>query len=241
VTRRYGDWETDARTTTKSVTKLGNELRDRWDDWKREAPYDSWEACIRGELGITGDALRMRNMRSRKTATVTPVTAAKLQPVPPPMRPGPTTTAEIERRRQHASVLWQAGHTAKTIADVLGVSKKTAEIDLAAKGSEGRRSRVSKPDEVPDQDYRWRNGDLGITNEESTIERPSFASCETPTAREAIEDIRNQLLIILGGRYQLSLKDRNNLITVLESALERARHGNEEEANSSLAHPRIAG
>lgn len=245
MTRTYTDWEHSVQATMHEdarvqddITALANELRNHWEDWKSESPYNTWEQCIKQELDLSAGALRKRNHDARKVATVTDVTVAKPQPSRQTVKPA--SPAEIERRRNHAASLWQEGHTAEAIAPILGVSRRTIQVDLAAKGAEGRRPPANKPIEIPDNDYHWRNQDLGIADDESTIEQSSFASCETPSATEAIEDVRVQLSLILGSRYRLSLKDRNNLITVLNNALERLHNGNQETQGTSQS-SRIAG
>lgn len=236
--RTYHDWKRDAKQATRSLTELGNELRNRWDDWKLSAPYETFDECIQTELGITAQALRDRNKRARKVATIAPATAATLQSAAP-LRQRQSSPAEIERRREHVFSLWQEGHTARTIAEALGVSKKTVETDMAAKGAEGRRPRHGP--EWEGAVLPWRNEDLDISNEESTTEQPSFAACETPSATEAIEDVRVQLSLLLGGRYHLSLKDRNSLITILDNALRRLQNGENQVAKDSSHSTRVAG
>lgn len=230
--RTYRDWEHDARNSYKSVTKLGNELRDHWDDWKHESPYDSWDECIKAELGITAQALRDRNHKARKkNVSIAPSDTdarARSQGADGKSYPSrPATAIELERRRQLTVQLWHDGWSREIVRDVLGISPGSVRQDLVAMGMENNQPRknVRHTDARPEGDFRWRDEDLP-EEEESTIEQPSFAACETPEAAEAIEDVRIQLALILGGRYHLSLKDRNRLITVLENALERTRrHG----------------
>jgi len=243
-TRSYADWQHEARTTTKSVTALGNELRDRWDDWKKDAPYDRWEDCIQGELGISASALRMRNTRQRRNLTATDVAVSKLQPKRQQHQGKPADAAETERRRQHVAQLREAGYSWDPIREAVGISDGTLSEDLAVLGLKGGRPRVPggpKSHDKPSGDFHWRNEDLGIPNEESTIEVPSYAACDTPSAAEAIEDVRIQLALILGRRYSLSLKDRNNLINVLSNALERARNGKQEETQNPRRATSVAG
>jgi hypothetical protein len=241
MNRTYDDWERDARGHRAGTTKLGNELRDRWDDWKSEAPYKTFDECIMAELGITAAALRERNYKARKrAASVTDVTAATQDDVQPVRQKMPST-AEIGRRRDHVLSLWGQGHTARQIAEVLGVSRKTIEVDMAASGADGRRPKSSLSREAPEVTLYWRNEDLDIPDTKSTTEQQSFAACDTPSATEAIEDVRVQLSLILGGRYRLSLKDRNNLITILEKALGRLHNGANQDAESSSHNARVAG
>lgn len=241
MNRTYDDWKRDARGHRAGTTKLGNELRDRWDDWKSDAPYKTFDECIMAELGITAGALRERNRKARKrAASVTDVTAAAedVQPVRQKM----SSTAEIGRRRDHVLSLWREGYTARQIAQALGVSPKTIETDMAASGAEGRRPKSSLSQEAPEVTLHWRNEDLDIPDAKSTTEQESFAACETPTATAAIEDVRVQLSLILGGRYRLSLKDRNNLITVLDNALRRLHNGEENQVAEDSSHrTRVAG
>jgi hypothetical protein len=234
VARSYRDWERDARTTTKSVTRLGNELRDHWDVWKKDpqCKYESLDECLRGELGITAEALRLRNYRARRNATVS---TGNGNEVPQPVRQVPSISRPEERARRApiTAHLWQEGYAREAISKALGISPTVIREDLIAEGTP-RAYRVAVRHEVPEGDFRWRNHDVdNPTADVSIILEPSFAACETPSAAEAIQDVRNQLALILGGRYHLSLKDRNQLIKVLEEALQEARNGKTSDSRQS--------
>jgi len=73
ATRTYTAWQAEAHdlkeVTLTEQTRLANELREHWDDWKADSDYPTWDACIQGELGITADILRKRNYRSAKPHT----------------------------------------------------------------------------------------------------------------------------------------------------------------------------
>lgn len=69
----FTQWRQEARRTVATLaahrqrqTELANLLRQRWDDWKAEAGYATWDECLKAELGLTADMLRKRNYRSRK-------------------------------------------------------------------------------------------------------------------------------------------------------------------------------
>ena len=70
ATRTYTAWQAEAHdlkeATLTEQTRLANELREHWDDWKADSDYPTWDACIQGELGVTADALRHRNDYHRK-------------------------------------------------------------------------------------------------------------------------------------------------------------------------------
>lgn len=238
--RSYADWKRDVGTTSKSVVRLGNELRDRWDDWKRDAPYANWDACLMAELGITAESLRLRNYRDRKSATVSSRNGGTPQPVRQMSRH--SRPAEVERRAPIAARLWGEGYSREAIAAALDVGTTTVTKDLASVGVLGgpRRGRAMKQD-IPEGDYRWRDEDMDDDGSASSTEQLSFASCETPDVAEVIEDVRNQLALILGGRYRLGLKDRNHLIQVLENALERTRNGQDQNTQGALRRSRVAG
>jgi hypothetical protein len=55
--------------------------------------------------------------------------------------------------------------------------------------------------------------------EESRTLKQSYAACSTPSAKEAVDDVRVQLSLILHGRYQLGDRDRNKLRRTLQDAL----------------------
>lgn len=240
MTRTYRDWEHDARNTTKNVTRLGNELRDRWDIWKNDAPYESWKECIVAELGITAQALHDRNYRARQKVKDSVAQRETIEPSQPlRIKQQVNTFAEIQRRRNIAADLWTQGYARPIISEALGVSERTIQTDIAVKGLDGGLRPFTRTSR-PDSPVAWRDEDLGIADEESTIQQPSFAACKTPSASEAIEDVRTQLSLILGGRYRLSVKDRNNLITVLTNALERLHNG-KEEAQGASVRARVAG
>jgi hypothetical protein len=236
MTRSLTDWDYDADNTTKSVTQLGNELRDRWGDWRHESPHKTWDEHLQAHLGITAQALRDRNKRARKKSTIAPATVNE---TPQPARQHHATPEELSRRRALAASLWQEGWPRGPIAEALGVNEGTTQRDLLAAGCEGKRP-LPKPPGRPEGDFGWRKEDVEGDGEESTIQQASFAACKTPSATEAIEDVRIQLALILGSRYRLSLKDRNHLITVLNNALERLHNGNQE-TQDSPNRARVAG
>lgn len=65
--RSYTEWQRDAAVTKGNLTKLGNELREHWDDWKKDpaCPYVTLDECLQAELGISRQALKDRNYRER--------------------------------------------------------------------------------------------------------------------------------------------------------------------------------
>lgn len=65
MARSYVEWQRDAAQAYQDVTDLGNELRERWDDWRTDeaCPYSTLDECLRGELDISAAALRQRNYR----------------------------------------------------------------------------------------------------------------------------------------------------------------------------------
>lgn len=68
----FTQWRQEARRTVATLaahrqrqTELANLLRQRWDDWKAEAGYTTWDECLKTELGLTREALNARNYRQR--------------------------------------------------------------------------------------------------------------------------------------------------------------------------------
>lgn len=251
MTRTYTKWQNDARNTIRNtkrdILKLGEELRENWDEWKHDAPYQSWEECCEAELGIKADSLRKARYRAKVSVDnvhtdKTDKTKGVDQKSYPTHRPDRT---ELTRRRDHVKNLWNQGYSEYKIADALGVGRGSIVTDVTSLGlrTQGRRPAHQKKRESPEGEFPWLNSELGITDEESTIEQPSFAACETPSATEAIEDVRIQLALITGGRYHLSIRDRNSLITVLTNALERLHNGNQEtqETQDPSHRTRVAG
>lgn len=69
----FTQWRQEARRTVATLaahrqrqTELANLLRQRWDDWKAEAGYATWDECLKAELGLSKQALHDRNYRARK-------------------------------------------------------------------------------------------------------------------------------------------------------------------------------
>jgi len=169
-----------------------------------------------------------------------------------PQRQRPRSTpAEVERRRPLVLQLWEEKHPGPEgvevwkrdqIATALDINHGNLREDLVALGLPTRREHnYTIRSGMPEGDLRWRDVDVINTDDsESEVKIPSFAACDTPTAPEAIESVRAELALILQGRYELSLKDRNHLIKVLENALERLQR-NEIGTEDPRSEARVAG
>lgn len=246
MNRSYVHWRTDAHSSYKSITQLGNELRDRWDDWKVEAPYVSWEECLLKELGITADALRKRNERTR---TQVAVTKRHADPSPPASQPKRTnqrqsTSEERERRRAIVGRLWDEGYSYGSIRDGLDISAGALAEDLKTLGLTEKRHPlgVMSIPIPPSRDLRWKEEDLPepkqtvtpkLTPEESKTLRVPAGACAIAPAGQRIVGIQQALDDLLDGDiYALSLKDRNRLLSILQKALERLTNNDQNAAEA---------
>jgi hypothetical protein len=68
VRRDFDDWVAEAlsinREADHRITRLGNEVRDRWPEWKDQSEiFTRWPDALFYVLGITPEALRLRNYR----------------------------------------------------------------------------------------------------------------------------------------------------------------------------------
>ena len=68
MTRSFDDWVAEALTikseTDHRITRLGNEVRDNWPQWKDQSEiFNRWPDAMFYVLGIGAEALRLRNYR----------------------------------------------------------------------------------------------------------------------------------------------------------------------------------
>ena len=166
--REYIDWEFDARHAKKTTMELADELRDRWDDWKDQSPYDSWEECSEAELGVKAASVRQARYRANASTSVsvdnvdTDVDLGARDESPADHKQYPKHKAkpdELKRRVAEVSRLWEAGYNRDDIAGALGVANGTVDSDLRAAGVErGKRPAAQlKPRGAKIKTKPWRN------------------------------------------------------------------------------------
>jgi hypothetical protein len=223
--RSYADWLADAKRSKRSVLELGNELRERWPDWKADSPYELWEECCLAELGITAEQLKDRRWKAKASVAKsdTGPTPGRTKGVDgrsyPAARP---TSVEIDRRRPLTAKLWNEGYSRNAIGDALGISHGTVKEDLLAMGIEGGIRPLVTP-EPPEGSYPWRNTETNAPPPPESARsksNPSPAACFVTPAEDVIARVEADLHDLTGNQYELSLRARNRLLRVLQRSIE---------------------
>lgn len=250
--RTYAEWEQawELASNAESKTDLANELRDRWPDWKRDAPYKTWDDCLQAKMKMTANALRRRNADARKRAASMPKQhggenadrSLRVQPDPQVAPPAPrqtfyrATDEEKARRRPMAVELWKEGFTRDQISEALGYSHGGVKEDLIAMGIDsGHRPatvKVRAQNREPEGDFRWKNSETDaappVETKPSRITNTETVACYIRPASDVIMGLEVDLEELTGDRYELSERDRKNLIKVLQAALDRLAGGSDD-------------
>jgi hypothetical protein len=91
----------------------------------------------------------------------------------------------------------------------------------------------------PSGDLRWKDSDTDaappVETRPSKIVQTETVACYIRPASDVIMGLEVDLEELIDGRYDLSLKDRTNLINVLQTALRRLTSGVHQSNDSGLA------